>query len=423
MPKQFLKLFGGKSLFKKTIERNLSLCDEVIIVSNDKHYFLALDELLDIKAKFVLEPVGRNTAPAITLASLVLDENDIVLISSSDHLIKNELAYQDAVAEAKRLAESGFLVTFGVKPTMPETGYGYIEADGYDVKSFKEKPNKELAQKYIEMGNFYWNSGIFCFKVSTYLSELEKYNRDILTFSKVAIDNSQKIDSLFRIKPNDMCNIPEDSIDYAILEKSALVKVVPVDMNWSDLGSFDSISYELETQADINISSYNNLIFSNKTTALIDVEDLVIVDSGDCLLISKKGSTQKVKDVVKILKDKNSDLPYTNSRVYRPWGSYEILEDAIKYKIKRIVVKPLKRLSLQKHFHRNEHWVVVSGTAKVTINSDEFLLRPNESTYIKMGDIHRLENVGKIDLIIIEAQVGEYLGEDDIVRIEDDFNR
>jgi mannose-1-phosphate guanylyltransferase len=423
MPKQFLKIFDGESLFQKTIKRNLKISDRVFIISNEKHYFLALDELDDVKAKFLLEPIGRNTAPAIALSCFSLKDDDIVLVTSSDHLIKNEKNYQEAIEKAKELAKRGFLVTFGVNPTSPETGYGYIEADGLDVKSFKEKPDIETAKEYLKSKNFYWNSGIFCFKVSTFLNELKKHSKDIYQLSRDAYKNSKKVDSLVRINIEDMSKIPDDSIDYAILEKSDLVKVVPSDLGWSDLGSFDSLASEIYTKADIEIDSKNNLIFSDKKSALIDIEDLIIIDSYDFLLVCRRDSSQKVKDVVKILKKESSSLPTTSSKVYRPWGSYEVLEVSSSYKIKKIVVKPQNRLSLQKHFHRNEHWIVVSGTAKVTIEQNEFLVRANESTYIKMGDIHRLENIGKIDLVMIEAQVGEYLGEDDIVRIEDDFKR
>lgn len=440
MPKQFVKLFDNKSLFQLTVERNAVACESSFVISNTEQYFLAYDQLEELNNSafntnspaFLLEPVGRNTAPAIALACMALDRDEIVLVTPSDHLIKNQSAYEVVVSRAKELASQNFLVTFGIKPNYPETGYGYIEADGEDVKSFKEKPDEKTAQSYIEQGNFYWNSGMFCFKTGVFLEELQKYSPEIYEASKLAYENKITQHSTFRIHQQDMLVIPEDSIDYAVMEKSSIVKVVPSDIEWSDLGSFDSLYEELpkdghgNTLANnhISIDSKNNLIMSqDRTIATIDIEDLIIVDCDDALLISSKGSGQKVKEVVKKLKDSGSELHNIHLTGHRPWGSYTVLEDSPGYKIKRIVVKPGKRLSLQKHFHRNEHWIVVSGTATVTVGDETRLVRPNESTYIKMGEVHRLANDGKIPVVLIEAQVGEYTGEDDIVRIEDDFKR
>lgn len=432
MPKQFLKLFEEESLFQKTIKRNSEICNENFIVSNDSQYFIANDQLEEVgfkNQKFLLETVGRNTAPAIALASFALPKDTIVLVTPSDHLIKNEKEYESVVKKAKELAESDFLVTFGIAPTYPEIGYGYIEAEGFNVKSFKEKPNIKLAKEYLKKGNYYWNSGMFCFKVSLFLEELKKYSPDIYEKSKIAYENAKK-DNLIRIKLSDMEAIREDSIDYAVMERSDRVKVVPSDIDWNDVGSFDSLYSELDMDSDgntlsdsINLNSKNNLIISNKKVSTIDVEDLIIVNSDDFLLVSKKGSSQKIKDVVAKLKKENSELANTHVEVHRPWGKYQVLEEANGYKIKKIIVKPKKRLSLQKHYHRNEHWIVVNGTAKVSVDDRETLVRSNESTYIQMGKTHRLENPGIIDLVMIEVQVGEYLGEDDIVRIEDDFER
>ncbi|MEO1954235.1 MAG: mannose-1-phosphate guanylyltransferase/mannose-6-phosphate isomerase, partial [Campylobacterales bacterium] len=355
---------------------------------------------------------------------------EIVLVSSSDHMIKNQTNYEKVLSQAQEFAKSGYLVTFGITPTYPEIGYGYIESDGSDVKAFHEKPDLKTAQKYLSMGNFFWNSGIFCFKAGVFLEELQNYSPDIYEASKRAYESAKK-DDIIRIEYDDMQNIPEDSIDYAVMEKSNIVKVIPSDIHWSDVGSFDSLYEELPkdennntlSEKHISIDSKNNLIYNpNKYIATIDVEDLIIVDTGDALLVSKKGSSQKVKQVVNEIK-KTTQLHNIHLTGYRPWGTYTVLEDSPGYKIKRIVVKPGKRLSLQKHYHRNEHWIVVSGTATVTVGDEVKLIRPNESTYIKMGEIHRLENNGKIPIILIEAQVGEYTGEDDIVRIEDDFHR
>jgi len=433
MPKQFVKLFDDKSLFQLTVERNSKVCTSQVIVSNTEQYFLALDQLEELNKtnnQYLLEPIGRNTAPAIALACMALNKDEMVLVTPSDHLIKDEGAYKEALTKAQELAEENNLVTFGITPTFAEVGFGYIEADGFDVKAFHEKPDITRALSYLEAGNYYWNSGMFCFKAGIFLEELKLYAPELYEAAMFAYCNASK-ESLIRIKHDDMSKIPEDSIDYAVMEKSKRVKVVPSNLNWSDVGSFDALYEELpkdsygNTAGDkhISIDSKNNLVLAQERhIATIDVEDLMIVDTGDALLISKKGSSQKVKEVVKELK-KTTELHHVHLTGHRPWGTYTILDQHEGYKIKRIVVKPGKRLSLQKHYHRNEHWIVLSGTATVTVGNQKYFVRPNESTYIKMGEIHRLENEGKIPIVLIETQVGEYTGEDDIVRIEDDFKR
>jgi mannose-1-phosphate guanylyltransferase len=450
MPKQFVKLFSHnekiKSLFQLTVQRNSKICNSQFIVSNTEQYFLALDQLEELSKtnnKYLLEPIGRNTAPAIALACMQLDKDEIVLVTPSDHLIKNEIEYEKVLLKAKELAEDNNLVTFGITPTFPETGFGYIESQNeFDVKAFHEKPNLNTATSYLKAGNYYWNSGMFMFKAGVFLNELKKYSPNIYETSLNALNNANKENDLTRIKHNDMINIPEDSIDYAVMEKSSIVKVIPSNINWSDVGSFDALYDELpwsETEScseakvkddnnntinenHISIDSKNNLIYGNdRIIATVDVEDLIVIDTGDALLVSKKGSSQKVKKVVEKLKQQNSQLHNIHLTGHRPWGTYTVLEDKSGYKIKRIEVKPGKRLSLQKHFHRNEHWIVVSGTATVTVGDKKQYIRPNESTYIKMGELHRLENEGKIPVVLIEAQVGEYTGEDDIVRVDDDF--
>jgi len=437
MPKQFVKLFNNKSLFQLSIERNSKFCDRNFIVSNIEQYFLAIDQLETLNSsksqipnsKFLLEPVGRNTAPAIALSCMALDKNDIVLVTPSDHLIKDEIEYEKVLIRAKELAQDDCLVTFGITPTSPQSGFGYIEADGLSVKAFHEKPNKRTAQSYLDAGNYYWNSGMFCFKAGVFLDELKKYAPQIYKTSQIAYNRATG--NPIKINQEDMLAIPEDSIDYAIMEKSDIVKVIPSNIDWSDVGSFDALYEELpkenngntQNSKHIAIDSKNNFIYTeNREIITIDVEDLIIVDTADALLVSKKGSSQKVKEAVKEVK-KTTKLHEVHLTAHRPWGTYTILQEDKRYKIKTIVVKPGKRLSLQKHFHRNEHWIVVSGTATVTVGENKFIVRPNESTYIKMGEIHRLENEGKIPVVLIEAQVGEYTGEDDIVRIEDDFQR
>ena len=442
LPKQFVKLFDNYSLFQLTLMRNENFSKFQFIVSNQDHLFLAMDQIEEInlnkKVKYLLEPIGKNTAPAIALACLLLEEDEIVFVTPSDHLIKNIKNYHKALKEAKKYADENYIVTFGIMPDYPETGYGYIEAENKEniskIKKFHEKPDLKTAKRYLEKGNFYWNSGMFCFKVKVYLEELGKFSPEILEKSKYAIENLKRIDeNIYKINLNDMMEIPEDSIDYAVMEHTKRGIVIPCNIQWSDMGNFDSLYKELPKDKNRNaflntepiiINSKNNLFISEKKEiAAIDIEDLIIVDTPDALLVAKKGSAQKVKDITKILKERGSTLADEHLTVHRPWGSYTILETGQFYKIKKIVVKPGKRLSLQKHFHRNEHWIVVSGTALVTVGDEQKILRPNESTYIQMGIPHRLENPGKIDLVIIEAQVGEYVGEDDILRLEDDFRR
>ncbi len=451
MPKQFIKLFDDRSLFQMTLNRNRPLCRKTFIVSNMEHYFLALDQIEELQgenghfsADFLLEPVGRNTAPAIALACMALDRDDIVLVTPSDHLIEEDEAYRQALEHAKTLAEQDYLVTFGIQPLYPETGFGYIESNdrqsdtiiGLDVLKFHEKPDLKTAESYLQKNardshRYFWNSGMFCFKVGTYLDELRQYAPDIHRACESAFKTVKTKNRLIRIDVDSMQEIPDRSIDYAVMEKSDRVKVVPCMFDWSDLGSFEALHEVLpkdeagntQNARHIGIDSSNNLLLSNRTIATIDVQDLMIVDTDDAVLVAKKGSGQKVKEIVAKLKALKSDLHEAHRTVHRPWGSFTILEDTPGYKIKRIVVKPGKRLSLQRHLHRNEHWIVVSGTATVTVGDRIFYLRPNESTYIKMGEVHRLANDGKIPVVLIEAQVGEYTKEDDIVRLDDDFSR
>jgi len=426
MPKQFLKLFNNKSLFQMTFERNKDLINRFLIISNVEQYFIALDQLEEIdedNIPFLLEEVGKNTAPAITFAAFEANRDEILFVTPSDHLIKDKQLYQKAINQAKKFAEDGYIVTFGITPSTPETGYGYIEANGFNVIKFHEKPNSEQAKEYLNKGGFSWNSGIFMFKVGIFLDELQKHAPTIYNECKNIYQNSIKNINSFQKRVTNMQNITDMSIDYALMEKSSKLKVIPSDFQWSDLGSFDSLTKEIKSSNVIEIKSKNNFYYSKKTIATIGIEDIIIVDTPDALLISKKGQTQKVKEVVNILKKRDKKLIETHTVVHRPWGSYEVLQEGNGYKIKKIIVKPGKKLSLQKHFHRNEHWIVVSGTATVIVENKTYLVRPNESTYIKMGEIHRLSNKGKIPVILIEAQVGEYTNEDDIVRIKDDYNR
>ncbi len=437
MPKQFVKLFADKSLFQLTVERNSKICDSQMIVSNIEQYFLALDQLAELQQtnnQYLLEPVARNTAPAIALACMALaDEgngDEMVLVTPSDHLIKNEAKYQKVLQQAQTLAQSDNLVTFGIAPTFAETGFGYIEADDFDVLAFHEKPDLKTAEQYLEAGNYYWNSGMFMFKASVFLAELRTHSLATYKATQTAFKNANK-GEMIRVNYHDMSNIPENSIDYAVMEKSDKVKVIPANIGWSDVGSFDALFNELPKDENNNtlnenhiaINSKNNLIYGEeRKIATIDIKDIIVVDTGDALLISKKGSSQKVKQVVAQVK-KTTELHNIHLTGHRPWGTYTVLEEAKGYKIKRIEVLPNKRLSLQSHQHRNEHWVVIKGRAEV-VNADKILtLYENESTYIKAGDKHRLSNATNEVLIIIEVQVGGYMGEDDIERFKDDFQR
>jgi mannose-1-phosphate guanylyltransferase len=426
-PKQFNPLINGESLFELTFKRNMTVCDGFIIVAGQDQYFLALDQINKLKAQvppMILEPVGRNTAPAIALACHQMDPEELVLVTPSDHLIANLENYQKTIARAKELAQQNYLVTIGINPNYPETGYGYIQSLGEDVVSFKEKPNLATAKEYLAHKNYYWNAGIFVFKAGVFLQELKKYREDIYQAANIksGFDNG-----FMRISLEQMQNIPSDSIDYAVLEKSKLVKVVAADMGWSDVGSFDSLSENLQDDANqnhIQIGSKNTTIVGHKRIiATIDTEDLIIIDSDDALVITKKGSSQKIKELTEKVKLINPEMLNVHPTAFRPWGSYSVLAEADGYKIKTISVKPGQKLSLQKHQHRNEHWVVARGEAIVTNGEKILHLKTNESTYIPAGEVHRLENKGSTDLILIEAQIGSYVGEDDIVRLQDDYKR
>ena len=425
MPKQFIRLFNAKSLFDLTLRRNVH-AQKTIIVCNEAHYFLALDECGGKKIdKFILEPFGKNTAAAITFAALCCDKDEILLITPSDHLIEDEAEYKKALLIAQSYANQNFLVTFGIKPSEPNTGYGYIKADkNGDVERFIEKPNLETAVKFIKEGEYYFNSGMFCFKAGVFLNEMKKYAPSIVKDVTAAIEGSVNELNLLKISPNFMDKIEDISIDYALMQKSLNIKMVPLDAGWSDMGSFDELSKKMKSDGEpLQIDASENFVIAKKPTALVDVQNLLVVDTEDALLIAKKGSSQKVKEVYKHFSNSLPEICEAHTSVYRPWGSYEVLGEGNGYKMKKIIVKPGKRLSLQKHFKRNEHWIVVEGEALVTIDSDKTPLKQNESIYIKKEQTHRLENTANTDLIVIEVQTGEYLGEDDIVRISDDYDR
>lgn len=441
MPKQFVPFFDDTSLFQKTILRNAPLSEHFIIITNEAHYFLAKNEIekiipkRNLKVSYILESISKNTASALLFVALQAKSDEIILALPSDHIVKDLPNYERSIAKAVNLARENKIVLFGIKPNSPNTGYGYI-SDTRGKVEFFEKPNLATAQKYLKNGGYFWNSGMFCFKASALIDEFKTHKPKLLKLAQTALKTALKSNDFTHLQREDCEAIEDISIDYAIMEKSQNLSLIKADFAWNDVGSFDSLCDEYPKDSAGNahngdilpLESKNNFILSHSTapkklTAILGVSDLVVVDTDDCLLISKAGESQNVKKIVQILKEQNSDLVRMPSIVYRPWGSYQVLLEGAFYKIKQIIVKPQKRLSLQKHFHRNEHWIVVRGSAVVRVNEREFVLNRNESTYIPMGSVHRLSNEGKIDLVIIEAQVGEYLGEDDIVRIDDDFYR
>lgn len=448
LPKQFLSFGYGESLLQKTIKRNIKIVKnekEVIIITNNDYQFHVKNQLKELSIKdinIILEPISRNTAPAIALATkYILDklnsnEDEVLFISPSDHIIYPIEKFVDYVRKAEELAKDGYIVTFGINPSKPETGYGYIEADlnttlkndAYKVKRFHEKPSLELAQKYLLSGNFFWNSGMFVFSIKTFLEELEKYSPEIYN-----LINSRTFEEVIM----DFSEMPDISIDYVIMEKTSKSVVIPLDIVWSDVGSWDSIYEVLDKDENnnvkvgnvIDIDTKNSLIFSSeRLVTSIGIDNIIVVETPDTILVTKKGEGQKVKDLVNILKEKNLDyLTEFHITVYRPWGSYTELERGDRYRIKRITVQPGEQLSLQMHYHRSEHWIVVKGTAKVILEENgkekEVYIHENESIYVPKTTKHRLINPGRIPLELIEVQVGEYVEEDDIERFEDKYNR
>lgn len=425
-PKQFLKFsqLGNLSLFQKTFVRSLAFSDidDVLVVTNEKHKFLvmgAIEELgYDFNEKNILvEPISRNTLPAIALAMKHVEDEALIL--PADHLIKNEDELMRAVQKAQRLSDKS-LVTFGIKPTHPHTGYGYINYEGDRVIEFKEKPHEGLAKEYVQKG-YLWNSGMFLFSKSAFEEEFEKHQ------PKMAQQfQEQDVSTIYSA-------VEDLSVDYGLLEKSDSISVVKTDLVWDDLGSFDSIHNAFENDAGNNQGttstifqeSYNNFVVSDpdKKVALCGVDDVLVVDTKDALLVCKKNQSEHVKKIVSKLKSENDDRVNFHKTVYRPWGSFTNLEESENYKVKRLEVAPKKSLSLQLHNHRSEHWVIVKGQAQVTVGGDIKTLNANESVYIPKETKHRLENLTEEPLVVIEAQTGSYLGEDDIVRFEDKYGR
>ena len=443
-PKQFINLVNDTTLFQDTILRLPEDIADPLIICNEEHRFLAAEQLRQIHKNsngIILEPIGKNTAPAIALAALKFINNGddpLLLVLSADHLIKNVDVFHKSIAIAEKLAEKNKLVTFGIVPDKAETGYGYIKADinnetdYYNIQSFVEKPNQANAQKYLDSGNYLWNSGMFMFKASVYLNELEKFEPGILNICKKSCQTEFKDKDFIRLNNDEFHQCPEQSIDYAVMEHTKDAVVVPLDANWSDIGSWDALWDAKDKDGNGNVSEGDIILdevkntytySSNRLISAIGVSDLVIVDTQDALLVADKKYVQNIKNIVKQLKQDNRSEAENHRKVFRPWGYYDSIDADNGFQVKRILVNPGAKLSLQKHQHRAEHWVIVKGVAKITRGDEVFELKENQSTYIPKGEIHRLENQEKIDLEIIEIQTGDYLGEDDIIRLEDDYQR
>lgn len=449
-PKPFMKLVDGESLAEKTFRRALGVAGDspVLTVTSRDYYFYTRDLYKEVDGQahghpFLLEPIGRNTAPAIALAALYVEKefgpDALMLILPADHLIREESRFQAAVDQAKALAARGYLVTFGIYPTHPETGYGYIRkgagiegSSGHEVAAFVEKPDEDTAKEYVDSGNYSWNSGMFCFSASAYLEALQQFAPEIAEGSRACWEGMESSRQPMEIPMELFSRCPADSIDYAVMENASNCAVVSGDFGWSDIGSWKAMSdlYESDDAGNrilgkaVLVESRNCFVQGDdRLVAAVGVHDLVIVDTGDAVLVADRDRAQDVKEVVNQLSDLKDEAAEFHKTVYRPWGSFSILEDAEDCKVKRLVIKPGQVLSLQMHHKRAEHWTVIKGIAKVRLGDKEFLLHPNESTYIPVETQHRLENPGTGDVHLIEVQTGDYFGEDDIVRYEDIYGR
>ncbi len=446
-PKPFIRLADGQSLLQKSFLRAKGLpgAVEVLTVTNRDLFFKTADEYretgeIPMPLGFILEPEGRNTAPAIAAAALTIHKSygpkAVMLFLTADHLIADVPAFTEAVQLAVALAESGKITTFGINPEAPETGYGYIEADGNIVRRFVEKPDLQTAQSYVASGKYLWNSGMFCMTAETALAELKQYAPEVLHAVSNSLDASRRVegDGQYQIEldPKTFAMAESISIDFALMEKTKHAAVVSCSIGWSDIGSWnalgdlipaDASGNSIEGEAFLHDVSNCFIQADGRIIAAVGVEDLIVIDTPDALLIAHKSRSQDVKQIVGQLKKIGHEAYRLHRTVHRPWGTYTVLEEGSNFKMKRIVVKPGASLSLQMHHHRSEHWIVVDGMAKVVNGERDLLIATNESTYIPAGHKHRLENPGKIDLVLIEVQSGGYLGEDDIVRFEDHYGR
>jgi mannose-1-phosphate guanylyltransferase len=443
-PKQFLALTGEQTMLQETLQRLSNLdVNAPLVICNEEHRFIVAEQLraLDKTGFIILEPVGRNTAPAIALAAEVtVNDNDpLLLVLAADHVIQNTDTFTEAVKSAIPLAQAGKLVTFGIVPTQAHTGYGYIkrgnnvsDSSGYDVNAFVEKPDPQTAAKYVESGEYYWNSGMFLIKASRYLQELQKYRPEIFNACKKALEHTTHDNDFVRLDAQAFAACPDESVDYAVMENTTDSVVVPLDAGWNDIGAWSAL-WEVNEKDEAGNTAFGDTILQETSNSLIHggerliatvgLDNIVIVDTKDALLVACKDKVQDVKKIVEKLKaDKRSEFK-VHREVYRPWGKYDSIDNGERYQVKRITVNPGEKLSIQMHHHRAEHWIVVSGTASVTNGDKTFLLTENESTYIPIGIVHALENPGKVPLEMIEVQSGSYLGEDDIVRFEDRYGR
>ena len=447
LPKQFLSLAGSETLFQQTVQRALRLQDVAapIVVASDGHRFLAAEQLKELNiqdADILLEPVARNTAPAIAVGALramARNVDAIILVLPADHLIGDDQAFRDAVAKARPLAEKGWLVTFGIRPDRPETGFGYIrrgeplEGETFKIEQFVEKPKLDVAERYLASGEYDWNSGMFMFRASQYLEELGTHAPDMLQAARKAFDKANIDLDFVRLDASSFATAPSDSIDYAVMEKTARAAVVPVACGWSDIGSWDALWLAADKDANGNhlegdviaLDTTGSLVRSHERhlVATVGLKDVVVVTTPDATLVIRRDASQNVKKIVDQLKSAGRTEHDLHRVVHRPWGTYDSLESGDRFQVKRIVVKPGAALSLQMHHHRAEHWIVVKGVAEVTCDDKVFLLAENQSTYLPLGSKHRLRNPGKVPVELIEVQSGSYLGEDDIIRFDDVYGR
>lgn len=439
-PKQFLRLHGEDTMLQATVKR-LSELDikSSITICNEDHRFFVAEQLREIGklGSIILESVGRNTAPAIALAALSAKDDPLLLVLAADHVIQDQDAFNAAVMRALPLAGAGKLVTFGIVPSDPQTGYGYIKrgndlGEGFKVDEFVEKPSLEVAKGYISSGEYYWNSGMFLFRASRYLEELEKFRPDILEKCKLSMNKIKADLDFLRVHKETFESCPAESVDYAVMEKTSDAVVVPMDAGWSDIGSWSSL-WDISQKDEDGNSAHGDVILHNtynsyvktdrKLVAVIGVNDLVIVSTKDALMVAHKDSVQDVKIITELLKTRMRSEWELSREVYRPWGKYDSIDSGDGYQVKRLTVNPGAKLSVQMHHHRSEHWVVVSGQARVHYGAESHDLKVNESTYHGKNVVHALENPGDSPLELIEVQVGDYLGEDDIVRFSDNYGR
>jgi len=440
-PKQFLNIHDESSMLRNTISRlNLTDINSITVICNEEHRFFVSDQLkgINIEKKIITEPVGRNTAPAITLAALSNQEERLMLILPADHVIDNTDKFNKILIQATSIANDDKLVTFGIVPNEPNTGYGYIEADigdnfYFNVKSFHEKPNIDKAKEYIQSDKYFWNSGMFLFNSKKYISQIQKYREDIFSACKESLDKSDFMDNILKVDLDSFSKTPSESIDYALMEKTTDAVVIPMEITWNDVGTWKALSEIKDKDSNGNTLDGDIYVRDTKNTyiqsedslvATTGIDNLIIVNTKDALLVASKDSSQDVKEIVDSLKNMNREEYKLHKEVFRPWGSYESLIISDEYQVKKLTVYPLQKLSVQMHYKRSEHWVVVKGKAKITNGKDEFTLLKNESTYIPVETVHALENPSNNEnLEIIEVQTGTYFGEDDIVRFEDRYGR